>query len=55
MENVDDKAQRIVVLRKRRQKIKSEANWDMFYYAFWLEHARSNLIWNHKVVLIHFT
>ncbi|XP_055340824.1 dnaJ homolog subfamily C member 13-like [Paramacrobiotus metropolitanus] len=48
MENQDEKVQRIVVLRKRRQKIKSESNWDLFYYQFLRDHARANLIWNHK-------
>ncbi|XP_048827820.1 dnaJ homolog subfamily C member 13 isoform X4 [Brienomyrus brachyistius] len=37
-----------VILRKRRQRIKIEANWELFYYRFQLDHARSNLIWNLK-------
>ncbi|XP_070570129.1 dnaJ homolog subfamily C member 13-like isoform X2 [Ptychodera flava] len=37
-----------IVLRKRRQRIKSEANWLLFYYKFNQDHAKSNLIWNHK-------
>ncbi|CAB1349571.1 unnamed protein product, partial [Coregonus sp. 'balchen'] len=40
--------QKPVVLRKRRQRIKIEANWELFYYRFQLDHARSNLIWNLK-------
>uniref|UniRef100_A0A2K6E1C6 DnaJ heat shock protein family (Hsp40) member C13 n=1 Tax=Macaca nemestrina TaxID=9545 RepID=A0A2K6E1C6_MACNE len=40
--------QKPVVLRKRRQRIKIEANWDLFYYRFGQDHARSNLIWNFK-------
>lgn len=40
--------QRPVILRKRRQRIKIEANWDLFYYRFHQDHARSNLIWNFK-------
>ncbi|XP_062841489.1 dnaJ homolog subfamily C member 13-like isoform X2 [Trichomycterus rosablanca] len=40
--------QKPVVLRKRRQRIKIEANWELFYYKFQLDHARSNLIWNLK-------
>ena len=38
-----------VVLRKRRQRIKSEANWSLFYYQFNCDHAKPNLIWNRKV------
>uniref|UniRef100_A0A3Q1H7F9 J domain-containing protein n=1 Tax=Anabas testudineus TaxID=64144 RepID=A0A3Q1H7F9_ANATE len=38
--------QKPVILRKRRQRIKIEANWELFYYRFQLDHARSNLIWN---------
>ncbi|GAB1606314.1 dnaJ homolog subfamily C member 13-like isoform X2 [Argonauta hians] len=37
-----------IVLRKRRQRIKSEANWLLFYYHFNHDHARPNLIWNYK-------
>ncbi|XP_053811379.1 dnaJ homolog subfamily C member 13 isoform X1 [Vidua macroura] len=40
--------QKPVILRKRRQRIKIEANWDLFYYRFVQDHARSNLIWNFK-------
>jgi len=40
--------QKPVVLRKRRQRIKIEANWDLFYYRFGQDHAKSNLIWNFK-------
>ncbi len=38
-----------IVLRKRRQRIKSEANWKLFYYHFNRDHAKPNLIWNFKV------
>ena len=38
-----------VVLRKRRERIKSEANWSLFYYYFNRDHAKPNLIWNYKV------
>ncbi|OCT75945.1 dnaJ homolog subfamily C member 13 isoform X1 [Xenopus laevis] len=41
-------AQKPVILRKRRQRIKIELNWDLFYYRFHQDHARSNLIWNFK-------
>ncbi|KAK3083199.1 hypothetical protein FSP39_016526 [Pinctada imbricata] len=37
-----------VTLRKRRQRIKSEANWQLFYYQFNRDHAKPNLIWNYK-------
>lgn len=40
--------ERLVVLRKRRERIKSEANWKLFYYKFNQDHALPNLIWNHK-------
>ncbi|XP_039609400.1 dnaJ homolog subfamily C member 13 isoform X3 [Polypterus senegalus] len=40
--------QKPVILRKRRQRIKIEANWELFYYRFQQDHARSNLIWNFK-------
>uniref|UniRef100_A0A3Q3W297 J domain-containing protein n=1 Tax=Mola mola TaxID=94237 RepID=A0A3Q3W297_MOLML len=38
--------QKPVILRKRRQRIKIEVNWELFYHRFQLDHARSNLIWN---------
>ena len=38
-----------IVLRKRRERIKSEANWKMFYYQFARDHSKPNLIWNLKV------
>ncbi|KAL8571849.1 DnaJ subfamily C member 13 [Nucella lapillus] len=37
-----------IVLRKRRQRIKSEANWPLFYYYFNRDHAKPNLLWNYK-------
>ncbi|XP_071822188.1 dnaJ homolog subfamily C member 13-like isoform X2 [Apostichopus japonicus] len=37
-----------IVLRKRRQRIKSEANWELFYHRFSMDHAKPNLIWNYK-------
>ncbi|ETE67442.1 DnaJ-like subfamily C member 13, partial [Ophiophagus hannah] len=40
--------QKPVILRKRRQRIKIQANWDLFYYRFLQDHTRSNLIWNFK-------
>ena len=37
-----------VTLRKRRQNVKSEANWILFYHKFMEDHATSTLIWNYK-------
>lgn len=39
---------RPIVLRKRRQRIKSEANWPLFYYHFAHDHSKPNLLWNYK-------
>lgn len=39
--------ERPIVLRKRRERVKSEANWRLFYYKFNQDHAMPNLIWNH--------
>ena len=36
------------MLRRRRQRIKSTENWDLFYYKFNMDHAVPNLIWNFK-------
>lgn len=48
--SVEDKfRERPLVLRKRREKLKSTANWPLFYYKFNLDHALPNLIWNYKV------
>jgi hypothetical protein len=50
IERREDKLrERPIVLRKRRERIKSEANWSLFYYKFTQDHALPNLIWNHKV------
>lgn len=38
--------ERPVVLRRRRQRVKAEGNWDLLYYQFWRDHALPNLIWN---------
>lgn len=40
--------QKPVILRKRRQRIKSDANWELFYYKFNQDHSMPNLIWNYK-------
>lgn len=41
--------ERPIVLRRRRERVKAEANWLLFYYKFNQDHALHNLIWNHKV------
>ncbi|GAB6018577.1 DnaJ sub C member 13 [Chamberlinius hualienensis] len=40
--------ERPIILRMRRERIKSEANWPMFYYKFNQDHTKANLIWNFK-------
>lgn len=37
-----------IVLRKRRERVRSENNWAYFYYKFSQDHAKPNLIWNFK-------
>lgn len=39
--------ERPLVLRRRRERLKSTANWPLFYYHFHKDHALPNLIWNH--------
>ena len=50
--NAPKKAQnpqdRPIVLRKRRQRVKSSENWPLFYYQFEQDHAKPNLIWNFR-------
>ncbi|CAG9133962.1 unnamed protein product [Plutella xylostella] len=46
-ERADAIRERPVVLRRRRERVKSTANWPMFYYQFHRDHALPNLIWNH--------
>ncbi|BFZ15550.1 hypothetical protein BsWGS_18589 [Bradybaena similaris] len=48
LENKQVQNERPIVLRKRRQRIKSEGNWPLFYYHFNQDHAKPNLIWNYK-------
>lgn len=48
LENKHQNEQKPIVLRKRRQRIRSEANWPLFYYQFNKDHAKPNLIWNFK-------
>lgn len=48
--NRDEKANNVrpVVLRKCRQRVKVVDNWDMFYYQFYQDHCKPDLIWNLK-------
>lgn len=39
---------RPVVLRKRRERVKSTLNWKLFYWKFNQNHILPSLIWNHK-------
>ena len=41
--------ERPIVLRKRRERVKSAGNWHLFYFMFTQDHAKPNLIWNYKV------
>lgn len=43
---VDEKVNSIPVLRKCRQRVKVEDNWEMFYYQFYQDHCKPDLIWN---------
>lgn len=45
----ENNKERPIVLRRRRERIKAEANWPLFYFQFNQDHALPNLIWNHKV------
>ena len=49
-ETVDKNLQGIrpVTLRRRRERVKSTANWPMFHYQFNQDHAKPDLIWNFK-------
>ncbi|KAL1502231.1 hypothetical protein ABEB36_007404 [Hypothenemus hampei] len=40
--------ERPIVLRKRRERVKAESNWPLFYWNFSRDHSLPNLIWNHK-------
>ena len=38
-----------LTLRRRRQRVEITANWDYFYWQFFKDHSRPDLLWNHKV------
>jgi hypothetical protein len=40
--------ERPIVLRRRRERIKTTSNWLLFYYHFQRDQAKANLIWNYK-------
>ena len=40
--------QKPVLLRKRRERIKSIINWPLFFYQFYFDHSKPDLIWNYK-------
>uniref|UniRef100_A0AC35U0N7 J domain-containing protein n=1 Tax=Rhabditophanes sp. KR3021 TaxID=114890 RepID=A0AC35U0N7_9BILA len=44
----EKKREKPVVLRKRRQQIKADANWKYFAYMFKNDWSKSDLIWNEK-------
>lgn len=44
----DRPCSRPVILRKCRQNVKVKDNWDMFYYQFYQDHWKPDLIWNFK-------
>lgn len=46
--SVEKSQNNVVVLRRRRQRVKSSENWDLFYYKFNQDHSLPNLIWNFK-------
>lgn len=53
LERKEDKLQaRPIVLRRRRERIKSQANWKLFYYKFNQNHTSPSLLWNHQVLLM---
>lgn len=37
-----------IVLRRRREFLKSSLNWNLFFYQFAINHSKPDLIWNHK-------
>lgn len=37
-----------MTLRRRRQRVAVTQNWEYFYYQFYADHARADLIWNYK-------
>lgn len=48
LQKKEDRTQKPVVLRKRRQRIKSNVNWKMFSYHFAKDYSKADLIWNEK-------
>lgn len=53
LERKEDKLQaRPIVLRRRRERIKSQANWKLFYHKFNKNHTSPSLLWNHQVYFL---
>ncbi|EJW74406.1 hypothetical protein WUBG_14684 [Wuchereria bancrofti] len=46
LQKKDDKMQKPVILRKRRQRVKSGVNWKLFSFQFTKDHCKADLIWN---------
>lgn len=42
------KEERVIVLRRPRRNMSISHNWALFYYHFYKDHARPNLLWNYK-------
>ena len=40
----------MIVLRRPRKNMAIAHNWALFYYHFYKDHARPNLLWNYKVL-----
>lgn len=52
--DLQEKVQQPVTLRKRRERVKSKANWKLFFYMFNNDFAKPDLIWTHKVAIFLF-
>lgn len=52
IERKEKAKERPIVLRRRRERVKAEANWSLFYWKFCQDHDLPNLIWNHKVNML---
>ncbi|VDK82276.1 unnamed protein product, partial [Litomosoides sigmodontis] len=46
LQRKEDKMQKPIILRKRRQRVKSRVNWKMFCFQFAKDHCKADLIWN---------
>lgn len=48
LQKKEERAPKPLVLRKRRQRVKTSVNWKMFSYQFAKDHCKADLIWNEK-------